>query len=171
MDSRIDRLASWYLLATAEERYLEQVLDMTEAEFIAQPPPGFSYQAHASWTARRPSKGHTVLTPQFFAWDRGMRAYLLYHEIGHDLMRDFNRHWKDVLEPFRDDRDVATHPEPHAYSPYDNPFGASTRPEELVADAYAELFTGGERHYQSEKYVALFRRVRQLARKFGVPLP
>lgn len=169
MKPRPHRVARRYLRSAEDNRHFEQVLNMTEEDFAANPPPGFSYNPRASWNARRPERGHTVLAPGFFRGDRDTKTYVLYHEVGHDLLRDFNRDWKDVLEPHRLDRD--TNPKPSARSTYDNPYGFSERPEEMIADVYASLFTGGEKWYTGEKYQALFRQARKLAQKFGLPLP
>lgn len=43
----------------------------------------------------------TTIGDAFFQDDEMGRRLLLKHEEGHDLMRDFNKDWKDVLEPIR----------------------------------------------------------------------
>ena len=153
--------------ASAQDKYLKQVVGMSEKEFAANPPPGFSYKVNARWSGHRKNRSHTVLGSSFFKNNPQSRTLMLYHEIGHDLMRDFNKNWKDVLEPFR------LNPERplDARSQYDNPFGMEGNPEEMVADVYAALFTGGEHWFESEKDKALFRQARKLAKKFGLPLP
>lgn len=156
-------------LGSRQDAYFDQISRMSLEEFAANPPPGFRFDGSARFTGHRPPDRSqvTVLGPDFFRHDADTRKYVLYHEIGHDLMRDFNRDWLEVLEPHRED----SGPRPTIRSTYDNPYGASTRPEEFVADIYAAMFTGGERWYTSEKYAALFRKARELAAKYGLPLP
>lgn len=150
-----------------QAQHFKAVLTMTEKEFAANPPPGFSYNPNAPWIAHRKSHSHTVLGPRFFKANRQMRTHLLYHEIGHDLMRNFEQDWADLLEPHRLD----TSGKRSAHSRYDNPYGMEQRPEEMVADIYASLFTGGEHWFEGEKYKALFRQARKLAVKYGLPVP
>ncbi len=167
MDRTVAELVTSAAVITASPDF-DQVLRMTEEEFAANPPPGFSYDKSAKrWHGRRAKRGHTILGPGFFKGDRKKRTYILYHEVGHDLMVNFNRDWAEVLEPHRlnPERPLG------ANSKYNNPYGFDQNPEEMVADIYAALFIGGEKWFDGEKYKALFRQARKLAKKYGLPLP
>lgn len=161
----------------------KQVASMTEQEFAANPPPGFEYAPHAGWVGQR-AQGVTRLSPLFFrSKDPGSRIDLLAHEQGHDLMAkgavvveggtsafdDF----RDVLEPFRENKGTVPL---GVTSTWENPFGLSTRPEEIIADVYSEIWSDSARAkpYGWEpggKYANLIDRVREVAKRKGLPLP
>jgi hypothetical protein len=148
---------------------LHHVAGLTRTQFLAAPPPGFTYRPDAYFMGQRTSRDQITLGPSFFKEPPGPdRLALLYHELGHDLMRDY-ADWQLVLEPFRLDRDRPV----NVRSTFNNPFGFSDRPEEMLADAYATLMTDPrlDQHYSGAKYRNLLHRVRQIAAHIGLPLP
>ncbi len=143
---------------------------ITKEEFIANPPEGFVYDA----TLRTGLLAHrgtdkTTVGDAFFKLPPEERLSLLHHEEGHDLMRNFNRDWKDVLEPIRKDPETKL----GANSRWDNPFGLSELPEELVADAYASLWQGSTKWFEDPNFPAnkILRQVIGIAKREGKPLP
>lgn len=98
------------------------------------------------------------------------RFLLVAHEIGHDVAADVlsgpPTRWRPVLEPFRRPEDG----EMSIRSRFDNPFGGSDRPEEMLADAYAELLTFGLADREPDsKSRALLNLVAASARALGYP--
>src|SRR5271157_2817100 len=145
---------------------------LTKEEFIADPPEGFEYRPGPHrWEAYRMSRGLTLVGDTFFEGDEDSRRMTLNHEVGHDLMTDFNRDFKDVLAPFRLDHKPPEAPM-DASTSFDNAFGSRNNPEEIVADTYAALFEGGYKWYTEDpKYINLVKRVVEVAQREGLPVP
>ena len=108
-------------------------------------------------------EGQTIVGDDFNSLDKEQRQDLLNHEEGHDLVKNFEQDFKAVLEPFKigekNSRTIGN------YVAYYNPFGASDRAEELIADAYAELKSG--RQYESSEYNNLLAKVQEVATRMG----
>lgn len=143
---------------------------ITKEEFIKNPPSGFVYSAtlrEGLLAYRRTDK--TTIGDAFFKLPAEERLSLLRHEEGHDLMRNFNRDWKDVLELVRENPETPL----SVRSRYNNPFGLSGKPEELVADAYASLWEGSTQWFEDPNYPAnrILQRVIEIASREGKPLP
>ncbi len=143
---------------------------MTKEEFIANPPKGFKYDPNL----REELLGYretelTTIGDAFFMLSPEDRLSLLRHEEGHDLMINFNRDWKDVLEPIRKNKEQPL----GASSRFDNPFGLSDLPEEIVADAYTSLWQGSTKWYGDPNYPAnkILQQVIKIARREGKQLP
>ena len=167
-------------LGNYHNQNLRYVAHMTLSEFIAHPVPGFEYKPHARYMGQRErwSKPdgslheQINLGPDFFKSPPGEdRMGLLFHELGHDLMRNFNDDWRDVLEPYRRHRDQ---PLSSYNAVYDNPVGLSPRPEEMVADLYSSLMTspdGVDKWSEKPHWHKLMQRVREVATRIGLPVP
>jgi len=150
---------------------------MTKEEFITNPPEGYIYDPNLregliGHRYARGKKGEPITTigDAFFKLtDTHERQMLIVHEEGHDLMRNFNRDWKDVLEPFRKNPERPL----DVSSKYDNPFGLSDKPEEVVADAYTALWEGATKWYENPDYPAniLLKRTIEVAKREGKPVP
>jgi hypothetical protein len=151
---------------------VDAVSQMSLEEFLANPPEGYAYNPDVSYMGQhhKSKQGETInLGPSFFKLPVGRRRKgLLYHELGHGLMTNFMKDWKDVFEPFRINRDV----EPlSAASRWENDFGFENRVEEVLADAYSLLMQSSELPYESEKYLNLFAQIKNIAPKVGIPIP
>jgi hypothetical protein len=141
---------------------------MTKESFIANLPKGYKYRADIqTGVLGYRDHGTTYLSPEFFEQDKLGRKLLYLHEEGHDLARNFNEDWKDVLEPFRIDKDKPL----GSHTRYDNPFGANTRPEETIADLYSVLHTGEAKTWESPKYRNLIGKAIEVALKQGKHVP
>lgn len=143
---------------------------MTREEFIANTPKGYAYDPNLreGLLGHRYKKGVTTVGDAFFKQDERGRMLLLKHEEGHDLMTNFNRDWKDVLEPFRKNKDKPL----DATSRYENPLGGlSDKPEEVVADSYTALWSGVAKGWESPKYRNLIKRTIEVAQREGKPVP
>lgn len=107
----------------------------------------------------------TVLSREFFERSEERNMSTLRHEQGHDLLRgnDYNTYWHDVLEPFKIEG---------SNTQFENWFGASKNPEEIVADLYATIWHPNMYNdYESEKVKNLFRKVIEVSKIKNVPLP
>jgi hypothetical protein len=150
---------------TPDEASVKRILRADLKSFLANPVPGFVWEPKAWYMARRPNRTQIQLGPSFFKLPKGnRRKSILRHEFGHDLIVDYNRDFLDVMEPFKSGGSGAS-------TRYDNPYGAESRPEEMIADTYAALFSGGESWYDGDKYKNLIAVVKRVARKVGLPLP
>jgi hypothetical protein len=103
--------------------------------------------------------------PKWFEGSVSSRIGNLYHEVGHRVAAQHiasGDDWTDVLEPFRDGK----------FS-WRNFAGFSNRPEEFLADVYAELIVGGAEQIESgpgsEKYLDVYRTVQRAAEQLGYP--
>ena len=134
------------------EASIKKILKITRKQFEAKPPPGFVWEPQAWYAARRPNRTQIQIGPSFFTLPKKRRSGLLRHEFGHDLMVNYSD-WKDVLEPFKIGGSGA-------HTRYENPFGAEDRPEEIIADTYAALFSpGATQGWEDDKYNNLIKQV------------
>jgi len=144
---------------------------MTVEEFKKNPIEGFVYDPKLDDEEVRARRhgGKTYLSTAWFGFNEGHQKRLLFHEMGHDLCRhdDYNVYYEDVLVR-KEGKDYLG-----AYK-HKNWFGGSSRAEEIVADTYAALRTGGWKEDVSEKTVEagrLLLRVVEVAKKRDLPLP
>jgi len=153
----------WLKKAHYPDRHFPLVSKMSLEEFLKSPPPGFEYSSSGHFMGQR---GDTkiYLGPSFFRTPKGSRRLgLLYHELGHDLTLKlrFNDWWLDVMTPFR---------QGHSLN-FENNYGASNHPSEVIADAYSALVVhNGEHWFEDEKNKRLIKRIKQGARILGLPL-
>lgn len=143
-----------------------QPWEMTKKEFIANPPKGFQYKEGRGYAAQR-GEGITNLSDSFFNLDIPERKDLINHEIGHDLVRNFNKDFKDVFVPLK--KGLGKDSYGQIREIYDNPFGFRENPEEIIADTYSSLFE--PRVYEDGKFDVLRHRVAEVAIKKGLPVP
>jgi hypothetical protein len=160
---------------------------MTKADFIANPPEGFRFESgrEGILANRHSAKGETVLHEGFFNLDPPARQRLLAHEVGHDLVPDVlpqGIQAGGLMDPFKvGDEPLGI----HTLYKADWSFRGVT-PEEIIADAYSELVSGGS--YRNilfgtygdpfkasgkrvPKYDALFHAVAKAALKQGKHVP
>jgi site-specific DNA-cytosine methylase len=171
---------------TAPTEAAKEPWQMTREEFIANPPKGYEYNPSSlseGTLASAYKSGVVTVGDKFFDLSEDRRRGLLLHEHGHGLVRDFERDFKDVMEPFRLDRDQPI----SVYSKYRHPNSGSSRPEEIVSDVYENLFDTDdysltEDSYDPEEERAAFieeraamgnlsRRVAAVAIAAGKPVP
>lgn len=152
---RAERMDKWFPI----------VVNMDKADFLSDTPPGFAYWPSAGHYAGQRGREVIRLGPDFFSLPRGARRLgLLYHELGHDLTLKlrFNEWWLDVMRPFQDPRDNRI---------FDNPYGISTHPSEVLADAYSMMVThNADEWFDDQKYKRLMARIKKAARHLGLPL-
>jgi hypothetical protein len=90
------------------KQYLkEDILTQSLEDFISNPPKGYEYSTDLYIAQRDRQKKVTRLTSRFFTKDPDNRKWILFHELGHDLIQsptDFNKYFKEVMEPLRVDK-------------------------------------------------------------------
>lgn len=152
-----------------------QLLTMSREDFASNPPEGYRYDPNARAEVVGRREGNvTSLGKSFFESSPEARRILLNHEVGHDLLRNFDE-FKDVLEPFRRpeyrDTPIGAH---NVHRAYENPFGLRSEPSEIIADAYSYLFEGrGSWFFEDKSYPirALLKKVVDAAVRKGRPVP
>lgn len=119
--------------------------------------------------AQYQSDGTVHVFPSFFADDDFGRSNLLYHEFGHEVSQrafaEDNTVTVEVLRPFR--------LQPDDPWKYHNFAGLSTRPEEMLADVYAELMMSKRQPWEEStgNYAKVYKHVLGVAARVGLPLP
>ena len=163
-------LMGWLLADDVEEAYVERLHPrdrlgrwremigslhtITKADVVAGKVPGFKYDPDISpgIAAHMYDREHMTLGPGAF---RSMgdevehaSSMLLAHEIGHrvggQIIKRGDISKVPEVQAYRGEGE--SYSRGAGYGPkYENPFGASERPEEMLADAYSELLHSGLR--------------------------
>lgn len=172
-----DRLGRW-------RESVGKLHTISKADVIAGKVPGFKHDDSMSRgiAAHMRDRENITIGPGGYQGEM-LDPLLMSHEIGHAVQqRIFATLGKDGIDKipevqaFRGEGETMTRGV--GYMPtYDNPFGASTRPEEMVADAYKELlFFGAGEQYEDDPgsdfvkpRVALLKLVAKTARELGLP--
>lgn len=137
-----DRLGRW-------REKVGSLHTISKADVIAGKVPGFKYKPDMSpGIAARFEREHIAVGPGGFEGET-LGTLLMTHEIGHAVQQHlFATRGKNGIDKipevqaFR--KEGQTFTRGYGYAPaYDNPFGASERPEEMVADAYSWLLHYG----------------------------
>jgi hypothetical protein len=162
---------------TKKSKPVKNIFEISKQNLIKNPIKGFEYSDDNSYVARRDRQNKiTYVSDRFFDLSETSKKMLLNHEVGHDLIQhptDFNKYFKDVLEPFRVDKDQPL----GASSKYEDFFGQNTQdvPEEVLANAYMGLLTGMTKGYiednPSGKVAILIDKIIQRAKELKLPLP
>jgi hypothetical protein len=117
--------------------------------------------------AQYQGEGQVHVFPDFFDQSEFGRAVTLAHEFGHEVAQRSasTQGWVEPLRPFRTNPDNPWN--------YDNFAGMSSRPEEMLADIYAELYHSKTQPWEEEggRYAKAFGHVLDVASKAGLPLP
>lgn len=158
------------LLGMSHKVKAKEPWEMTKEEFIAKPPTGYLYKPGREYAGQRNiAEGITNISDPFFSDpDPASRKALLLHETGHDLIRNFNKDFKDVFEPLKKGFGKDSYGQNREI--FDNPFGFRENPEEIIADTYTSLFESFP-YEKGEKYDALRKRVAEIAVREGKFVP
>jgi 2'-5' RNA ligase len=95
----------------------------------------------------------------FFEQDYVGRVATLFHEVGHQVAsRILSAPGANPLEDFRTGPDA-----------FENFAGASTKPEEMVADIYASLVMDGAKNWEADRYQGVYQAVARGAAEENLP--
>ena len=141
--------------------------DMTKEELIANPPKGYAYKSGRGYAAQRGDKV-TNISDSFFELGVAEKKALINHEVGHDLVRNFNKNYKDVFDPLKKGMGKDAYGQNREM--YENPFGFRENPEEIIADTYTSLFEKNP-YEAGGKFDNLRKRVAKIAIREGKPVP